>query len=1298
MTFLLHRLRVQKFKQLTDVSLNFPERGTVLIEGANEAGKSTLFEAVYFALYGKALLDQQVLVDLKQYGADEMRVELEFSVSGRHFTVRRRLAANQTVQMDYTDADGAVCTIGGATAVRERMGDELRLSASALLNTCYVQQKDLGRLEGLNVTDRRDTINELLNLRVLTQMSDQFRIRHEDRALTDRLRQRVGIAELDAQWPEHRREQRATLLCWRYTQARNAEAEQNRLHAERQAALARQAEIADRQETIRADLKRCETLRTQLTAVEGELRLHIGAWEQAQTQRTQAAQRVTELQTLTDALPEREKHLRDWQAQAKRLARLENLEAQTIQLRSTQETLEAEAKQWKVRYQQWKDGAERLGKLTQKMADDQKALDEAETQCRDRQAANERLPRLALLLQHTREHAESGREAEQIGEELADAQNQADRLPSLRQTQNTLADILRRWKLRVEHDAQDIRLADALADLERKEREYKGIQQSVETLISQTAHLEDVAHTAREAETAVSAALQDAQRREALNAWAEAAERLAQADPAQATLQSLQAERAQLETQQQSAADELTRAERQTRLGMGGTAVSVAAGAALALANLAAGAILGVIAVVAALVWTAKNGRVRRTARETLEQARTAAAHLHGQIAATQNQASTHAAQMQTYAEREAECRRKIEQSGGAVPANAQEAHALTAALSPLSVLEAQAAYSKAHTARLDADSESQNAQRQIDTAHQQEHALREQNLPARRETLQAEQTVLLQSRAEDALLPALLRQERRENQNLPELEAAWRSAGDDVARAQTLAEKAESLREQQAGKIVQASNAFAQARALADELALTGQDIAHWKQQATDQSEQTRAAKTQTPDKTLTARQQDCREALMTAQESRTRLETGQAQTLDSLQSRTREAIQADQEQMANELAQNSHDQEPLLPVRALLTRAELPTTTLALHTRLTRIEENLHSDQQNALNLPQAQSDHDQKARALSLRRDELRTAWQTHLPRETEPATQEEAAERLPGICRRIQEQINAHDETGLRAEQRTLTQEDTTLTRLVAAKDQEHEQIEGQRRLYMADLNAAPTETLTDLVMRLPQLHRAEERDCAGWEAACNEAGQAADSNRIQRKTRTDALQIGDDLLDLEVERQQCMEAETGLEVKKRAGDIVNATRNSIVSRVMPLTMNNMRRLLPLLTEGRYHDVEWDENNNTLSVWDSQARAFQRKSVFSGGAKDQISLALRLAFALATLPGETGTRPGWLFLDEPLSSFDKTRTLALVELLTRGLLRSEFGQIFLVSHSEAFDPRLFQYRLRLEGGNIVESNLV
>jgi hypothetical protein len=59
---------------------------------------------------------------------------------------------------------------------------------------------------------------------------------------------------------------------------------------------------------------------------------------------------------------------------------------------------------------------------------------------------------------------------------------------------------------------------------------------------------------------------------------------------------------------------------------------------------------------------------------------------------------------------------------------------------------------------------------------------------------------------------------------------------------------------------------------------------------------------------------------------------------------------------------------------------------------------------------------------------------------------------------------------------------------------------------------------------------------------------------------------------------------------------------------------------------------------------IRVWDPLAGRFVAKNLFSGGTRNQCSLALPLAFALATPPQELGVAPGFIFLDEPLSAFD------------------------------------------------------
>ena len=147
---------------------------------------------------------------------------------------------------------------------------------------------------------------------------------------------------------------------------------------------------------------------------------------------------------------------------------------------------------------------------------------------------------------------------------------------------------------------------------------------------------------------------------------------------------------------------------------------------------------------------------------------------------------------------------------------------------------------------------------------------------------------------------------------------------------------------------------------------------------------------------------------------------------------------------------------------------------------------------------------------------------------------------------------------------------------------------------------------------------------------------------------------------------------------------------------MIGKVLPDTIDNMCVLLPMLTAERYRYAELTPDYR-LQVWDERKRAYVEKTLFSGGTQDQFSLALRLGFALAALPRELGTSPGFLFLDEPLSSFDRDRTAALVTLLTTGQIATFFRQIFLISHSQGFDATLFSHHIVMEHGRVAESTL-
>src|SRR5438270_8191393 len=93
----LKHLTVERFRLLREINLHFPQRGSILIEGPNEAGKTALLESIYFALYGEPLTlltsnhQKRTLDDLVLYGASQAKVSLTLSIGAGELLITRSI-------------------------------------------------------------------------------------------------------------------------------------------------------------------------------------------------------------------------------------------------------------------------------------------------------------------------------------------------------------------------------------------------------------------------------------------------------------------------------------------------------------------------------------------------------------------------------------------------------------------------------------------------------------------------------------------------------------------------------------------------------------------------------------------------------------------------------------------------------------------------------------------------------------------------------------------------------------------------------------------------------------------------------------------------------------------------------------------------------------------------------------------------------------------------------------------------------------------------------------------------------
>jgi exonuclease SbcC len=219
---------------------------------------------------------------------------------------------------------------------------------------------------------------------------------------------------------------------------------------------------------------------------------------------------------------------------------------------------------------------------------------------------------------------------------------------------------------------------------------------------------------------------------------------------------------------------------------------------------------------------------------------------------------------------------------------------------------------------------------------------------------------------------------------------------------------------------------------------------------------------------------------------------------------------------------------------------------------------------------------------------------------------------------------------------------------------------------------------------------------EEAISGRYDKANERKGELASEKQSRIGEEQEAEQALSDNKPLYDEYPSVKEKHDGEEVEiaalDRAVKLVDATRDGIIGGVKQSIEVHMSNFLPALTDNRYSMAQIDENEYKIKVWDREAKGWREKLVFSGGTQDQFSLALRLSFALSTIPSTRGARPGFIFLDEPLSSFDAERRDGFMKLLVEELCKS-FPQIIVVSHIEQLQEE-FPNLIHLDSGRVIQ----
>jgi len=128
------------------------------------------------------------------------------------------------------------------------------------------------------------------------------------------------------------------------------------------------------------------------------------------------------------------------------------------------------------------------------------------------------------------------------------------------------------------------------------------------------------------------------------------------------------------------------------------------------------------------------------------------------------------------------------------------------------------------------------------------------------------------------------------------------------------------------------------------------------------------------------------------------------------------------------------------------------------------------------------------------------------------------------------------------------------------------------------------------------------------------------------------------------------------------------DVMSNFRTHLISRIRPTLSSYSSDFFERLTDGKYRELELDENYNLLVFDNGTSYGIER---FSGGEEDLANLCLRLAIS-EVITERAGGVFNFIILDEIFGSQDVFRRHNIMKALNG--LSSKFRQIFLITHVE------------------------
>ena len=191
---ILKTLVLKNYRRFKDVIIEFPD-GIIGVIGLNGVGKSTIFEAVAWVLYGSPAARTSV-DQIKRNGAsskESCRVELEFIFEGNSYRIIREMSG-KTLTPSATALMNSKVMAQGAGAVTTFIQKTLGMDFKSFFTSVFAKQKELNALSNMNASERRPLILRMLGIDALDDIIKEI---NSDKKTKKNIVEKLSVTLID---------------------------------------------------------------------------------------------------------------------------------------------------------------------------------------------------------------------------------------------------------------------------------------------------------------------------------------------------------------------------------------------------------------------------------------------------------------------------------------------------------------------------------------------------------------------------------------------------------------------------------------------------------------------------------------------------------------------------------------------------------------------------------------------------------------------------------------------------------------------------------------------------------------------------------------------------------------------------------------------------------------------------------------------------------------------------------------------------------------------------------------------